>query len=234
MAGKSAQFRAVGWYMDSQANWSIAPPLGTISASGLYAAPAMPPAGDTSLTVTATSRSDPAKRATATLTLLSRTPEIRIRCGAPPGFKDAQGRVWSADYGFGPADASKTSEQGVHIEGVSPDMEPLYRSCRYGPEDEDFHYKFALPNGTYQVTLKFAESAEEPGHHKFDVSINRTHVLRKFDPAQAARGGRRAIDRSFAVTVSKKVLQIDFIGHEGGAFINGIEIVPQAAAPTGK
>ena len=80
--GQSQQLTAtVSGTANQQVSWSINPPgVGTVSSSGLYTGPAIV-AGTQTVTVTATSASDPTRFATALLTI---TPQIAVAaCGTP-------------------------------------------------------------------------------------------------------------------------------------------------------
>jgi hypothetical protein len=78
------------------------------------------------------------------------------------------------------------------------------------------------------VRLLFCDYAyDTPGHHFFDVKINGDEVLKNFDP-NSVYGTRAAVDKDFDITVKDKAVNIDFIGHKGGATVNGIEILPVA------
>ncbi len=113
----------------------------------------------------------------------------------------------------------------VPIARASADMLRLYQSSRYRYTNENFSYQFAVPNGRYAVTLKFADyTYKEPGHYDFDVLLNGSKVLEDFD-FDSVYGPRTAVDKRFETTVTNKALTIDFIGHKGGAFVNGLEIV---------
>jgi len=94
-AGATQQFTAtVTGTTDTTVTWSVNDvvggnsTVGTISASGLYTAPAAVPSPDT-VTVKATSVADPSKSASATVTIT-----------APPG-----GRLWSSRFGSSDYDA---------------------------------------------------------------------------------------------------------------------------------
>jgi hypothetical protein len=222
---QSRQFHAVAWYLEnSSVMWSISPAVGSIDANGVYTGPTLPVLQPTVVTVTATSTVDSTLQASAVITVLPGIPDIRVNSGDLPGFMDAQGHVWSPDYGA--VGGVVFSRNDVTIAGTTPDMQSIYQSARYLYDNQSFYYSFPEPNGVYQVTLKFAGFAfSDSGHHLFDVLINGQPVLTNFDEAAAAGGGRRAHDRVFATTVTNGVLRIDFIGHAGGAMINGIQIV---------
>ncbi|MGQ9635907.1 MAG: malectin domain-containing carbohydrate-binding protein [Bryobacteraceae bacterium] len=221
--GGSLQFSAsIGGAPYANVTWSLSPAIGAIKPNGLYTAPDVLSA-DTAVQVIATSTDDPTKTAIASLTVLAHHPPIRVNAGWNWDFTDAQGRVWSKDYGY--STPSYSYNESVPIAGTTTDMYPLYQSSRYRYTDEDFYYQFSVPNGYYLVTLKFADyTYNEPGHYNFDVRINGATVQRNFDPDAAAGASKTALDRSFEVAVNNKMIRIDFIGHAGGALINGIEI----------
>jgi hypothetical protein len=219
----STQFKATfGSIPYGNLQWSVTPALGTVSANGLYTAPNNL-SSDTQVTIRAQSKDNPAKLASATV-LLKATPDpIRIDCGGLGPFTDAQGNIWSADYGFS-AD-TVTYLNRVHIAGAPSGQETLYQSSRYRYQDQPFYYRFDVPNGRYAVTLKFADySFDAPGHYSFDVAINGRKVLTNFDP-DLVHGPKAAVDKEFQVTVATKEIKIDFLGHKDAAFINAIQIV---------
>jgi hypothetical protein len=209
----------------SSVSWSVFPPAGQINASGVYTAPDWL-AADTTVTVTATSTENPAKFASATVTVLAVTPAIRINCGTLSGdLVDGQGNTWHSDYGY--STPTYYYSNAVPIAGAPAELQPLYQSSRYRYSNESFWYSFPVPNGSYRVTLKFADyTYDTPGHYNFDVALNGQHVLTNFDPDAAAGASKTAIDRTYDTTVGNKSLRIDFIGHAGGAIINGIEVIP--------
>ncbi len=204
--------------------WSLEPNIGKVSPDGVYTAPDRM-TSDAIVTVTAKSKDVPSETASTKLTVKAQPDPIRIDCGGRGSFKDAQGRVWGEDFGFSPK--TMAYSEPTQIKRASPDMQRLYQSARYRYANEDFSYKFALPNGRYAVTLMFADySFKEPGHYNFDVVINGQKVLQNFD-FDTVYGAGAAVDKRFETTVTDKSLSIDFLGHKtGGASVNGIEIVP--------
>jgi len=118
---------------------------------------------------------------------------ILIRAGGP-AYVDSMGQTWAGDWGSTggptcqvPAPISNTSDPG------------LYQYCRWG----NFSYNFAVANGSYSVTLKFAELALwGAGQRQFNVAINGTQVLSNFDIFAQSGGIYTAVDRSFPVNVS--------------------------------
>jgi hypothetical protein len=201
-------------------NWSLTPAVGQIAPDGTYTAPDSL-AQDTQVTVKAASGDDPSKSATATIDVKSAPPAIRVNCGDTGAFKDGHGNVWAADHG---ASGGMVNNARKPIAGSSPDMLPLYQSSRYCYPDQRFYYIFAVPNGRYAVTLKFADySWTTPRHYIFDVLLNGQKVLNKFDP-EVGYPPATAIDKRYEVTVTNKTIRIDFVAEGAAAIINGIEI----------
>lgn len=220
---QSVQATAVG----GAVAWSMSPSLGLLTASGLYTAPLVSEA--TSITIIGTSVAD--SRVTARATLLIKPPStttVRVNAGGPQ-FVDSQGRIWSSDSGYN--GTSTTYSGGAPISNVTTDLQPLFQSSRYSYANQSFAYRFPMANGSYTVTLLFAEyrRSEEYTPYNFDVEINNTRVLSSFDPVVAVGGVGRAYLRSFTVVVSDNIITINFRGLAApylGAMINGIEIVP--------
>ena len=117
-------------------------------------------------------------------------------------YTDTLGQVWSADKDFNGGSTASTTSSIAN----TPDP-TLYQTERYG----DFSYQFAVPNGSYNVVLKFAEIYwTATGQRIFNVSINGTQVLTNFDIIAAAGGPLTAIDKTFPVTVTAGQVTIQF------------------------
>ncbi len=103
----------------------------------------------------------------------------------------------------------------------------LYKSERFNLSG----YKFDnIENGDYQVTLKFAEiynGCFYRGCRKFDVSIQGTKVLTKFDIFLSAGGGNIEIDKTFNTKVTNNTLDIGFTKVTNSPKINAIYILKQ-------
>lgn len=134
-------------------------------------------------------------------------------------YTGSDGRTWQGDAGytggatFTPtASITKTQDQS------------LFSSERYG----SFNYTFNAQNGNYRVVLKFAETYwTSAGKRVFNVAINNDPVLTNFDIlAQANSGSNTAVERSFPVTVTNGVLNINFTNVVDNAVVSGIEILP--------
>jgi hypothetical protein len=150
---------------------------------------------------------------------------IRVRAGGG-ALVDAAGNNWSADYGFLGGFAYSDSAP------VSNTATPaLYQTQRYNTGV--VQYQFAAPNGSYTVTLKFAETYfTSAGQRVFNIVLNGQQVATNFDILAAAGGPRIAIDESFPVNVTNGQIVIQLAPVVQNPEINALEI--EAGANTAK
>ena len=169
--------------------------------AGLYTAPATVSSSQT-VKITATSVADPTQGSSATVTLLSPFALIFVHAGGA-AYADALGNTWNADQDFTGGQTYSTTS------AIANTADPtLYQSERYGP----FSYQFKVPNGSYNVLLKFAEIYwTQTGQRIFSVAINGTQVLTNFDIVAAAGAPFTAVDKTFPVTVTNGLVTIQFI-----------------------
>jgi hypothetical protein len=225
-ASQTQQFTAtVSGTTNPAVGWSINPNVGTVSPTGLYTAPSTITAIQ-NVTVTATSAADPTQSASATVTLQPSSGSfttIRVNAGGS-AYTDPQGQVWSADMGF---TGGTTYSTASSIANTTTPV--LYQSERYG----NMQYQFAVPNGNYAVTLKFAEIYYgSTGQRVFNVSMNGTAVLTNFDIVAQAGGGFIALDRTFPVSVTNGQIAIQFTNIIDNAKISAIQIATAGPAFT--
>jgi hypothetical protein len=203
-ASQTQQFTAtVTGTSNTAVNWSLSPQVGTLSASGLYTAPASISSAQ-SVKITATSAADANQSAIATVNLqppAGAFNPIFVHAGGA-AYTDTLGQSWSADTGFSGGQTSATSSNITN----TPDPS-LYQTERYG----NFSYTFTVPAGNYTVILKFAEIYwTSPNQRTFNVSINGTSVLTNFDIVSAAGAPLKAIDQSFNVSVTGSSITVQF------------------------
>ena len=151
----------------------------------------------------------------------------RVVAGRGSDYTDSTGKIWSADRSFTAGSWGNTggssSSTSNPISGTIDD--PLYQSERYG----NFEYRFTVPNGDYQVTLKFAEIYwDNAGQRRFNVDIEGTRVLSDIDLI-ALVGKNAPYDRTFTTTVSDDVLNINFQTITNNAKISSIEITSDSS-----
>ena len=155
----------------------------------------------------------------------------RVIAGSAVSYTDSQGFTWAADTNYsGGTPYSTTQTVTAALPGASD--QPLYQSERYG---NPFTYSFDVPAGSYQVTLKFAETYfTAAGSRSFNISINGAQVIANFDILTAAGGANTAIDRVFNnIAPSGGRITIDFgPAATDNAKVCAIQIIPQPATPT--
>jgi RHS repeat-associated protein len=209
--------------------WSVSPAgLGTISATGLYVAPASLPAA-TTVTVIATSVANPSLNGTAIVNLSTADPSIftalRINSGGPT-YTDPAGRVWAADTDFtttcggngSPFSFTAAGLDGEYIDGLS---------CNSGTSPQ-MTYQIPVPNMDYLVTLKFAEPSSGcgPGCRIFSVAVNgqTNSVLQRVDVAASAGAPQSAWDTTVPVSVNSGQITIAFTSINNPPIINAIQV----------
>ncbi|MCX8094419.1 MAG: GH116 family glycosyl hydrolase, partial [Candidatus Goldbacteria bacterium] len=149
---------------------------------------------------------------------------IRVNCGGPQ-YNDGI-NIWLADQayvtgGWGYVNAGAVGTTADAINGTT--LDTLYQSERYATNLE---YRFTIPNGQYQVNLKFVEMYwTANGSRVFSVALEGTTVITNLD-IYATVGHDYAYDRSFIVTVSDGILNIVLTSTVDNAQICAIEILP--------
>ena len=129
-------------------------------------------------------------------------PTYRVNAGnAATLYTDSKGNVWAKDklfaigsWGFTTGSAKSSSSA---VAGTLDD--PLYQKYREKPGE----YKFTVPNGNYQVTLKFAEFAvSNATARKMKITIEGVVV----DPASVSMAWSARIPPSTARTQSRSTM----------------------------
>ncbi len=153
----------------------------------------------------------------------------RVNCGGGQ-FRDHAGNLWAADQmyasgGWGRQDAWEYVNSSPIPNTVD---DALYQQTVYALD----WYRFTVPNGEYQVTLKFAEPFYGPGGRIYSIRVEGNMVLDHFDLA-AAVGKSMAYDVISNVNVTDGLLQIDFIHHppNAHAFICAIQVLQVGSTP---
>lgn len=222
-AGQTLQLTAVvSGTANQSVSWSITPTVGTITAGGLLAAPSIL-TGNQTVSIRATSNADSTKSATASISLVAApqtsTLPIRINAGGSV-TSGASGETWIADKYF--SGGSVFAISGVVSGTNSPQ---LYSDGRSG----EFVYSIPVPNGTYSVTMKYAEPTfTREGQRVFTVVINGDTVDSNFDPVGYAGGAAKALDRAYSpIVVNKGILTINVVPKVGQPIVNGIQVDAQ-------
>ncbi|HRQ44901.1 MAG TPA: GH116 family glycosyl hydrolase [Candidatus Goldiibacteriota bacterium] len=178
-------------------------------------------------TFTATATATATRTFTHTPTITPTFADIRVNCGGPEHNDGTH--IWAADYGYTAGTAAGPSGT---VAGAPAGQGTLYQTERWGMSAYTFNN---IPFGTYDITLKFAETysgAYSVGARVFDVFIEGTRVLDNLD-IYAEAGASTALDKVFnAVQVSDGVLNISFSASVDNANITAIEVVLVSQLPT--
>jgi len=136
---------------------------------------------------------------------------------AGSNFTDSSGTNYQADANYS---GGRTARGTAAIAGTVDDY--LYQGERYG----NFSYSIPASNGSYRVTLKFAENYwTATGRRVFNVNINGTRVITNLD-IFAKAGRNAAYDVVVPVNVTTGLIKIDFITVVDNAKVGAIRIEP--------
>jgi hypothetical protein len=145
---------------------------------------------------------------------------ISIACGRTSAYAGSDGTVWQSDEDYV---GGNRYYSGYPVTGT-PDP-GLYSWARVGYYG-DFSYSVPVANGSYNVTLKFADLQYfSPGQRVFNVTLNGTQVLTNFDIVGSS-GALVAIDKQFPVQVTNQVISITVHGVVNLGILNAIQISP--------
>lgn len=147
------------------------------------------------------------------------TGSVLVNAGGA-AYVGVNGARWSADSGF--SSGSSTYSVSNAITGTVD--QTLYKTSRYGG---NFTYTTSVPNGLYEVTLKFAEPyVNGIGQRLFNVNLNGQAVLSNFDVFKESGGKYAAIDKSFFVLADSGAITLQFIAVANNAEVSAIQISP--------
>jgi hypothetical protein len=153
--------------------------------------------------------------------------------GAAPTRRLTAARSWPT-----PITAHSDLSAPVSGEVAGTEDDVLYQTGRHGAF---FTYNVPVANGTYDVTLHFAETywgnlvAGGVGSRRFKVDLEEKRVLTEYDIFEKAGGAMKPIRETFRTTVSDGRMSIRFrSGSANLARISAIEIIPagEAQRPT--
>jgi len=156
----------------------------------------------------------------------------RINCGGDgANYTDSQGHTWVPDSSFSYGGGGDSGTGNAIANTADP---TLYQTEHWGSGT----YTFNVPAGSYQVTLKFAETFwTAAGSRVFNVSINGATVLTNFDIFLDAGGEFIADDKVFN-NIAPSGGQITITlgpASKDNATIDAIQVIPQpvpTATPT--
>jgi hypothetical protein len=126
---------------------------------------------------------------------------------------------WIADRYYKGGRALYTSSTIANI-GTVPML--VYRTQRSG------RFEYSIPNlvvGSYILKLYFAETVySKAGARTFNVSVNGSTVLSRYDIYAAAGGKNKAVVESIPITISGSTMKVTFTPVKTDALVSGIEV----------
>jgi hypothetical protein len=147
---------------------------------------------------------------------------IRVNAGGP-AYTDLSGNVWSADTGYLNGLTFGTSAWIASL--ATP---ALYQTERFDPGV--LEYKFRVPNGNYDVALKFAEIYfNSAGQRVFNIVINGAQLEANFDIFAVAGGSGIPIDKTYTVAVQNGTIDIQLTPVANNPKVSAIQITAAAA-----
>ena len=144
---------------------------------------------------------------------------LRINAGGP-NYTDAANNVWSEDEGFSGGSVTSVPNTTT-INGTSDPT--LYRTQRTGAS---FSYALPVPNGSYTLSLLFAEIGSDTGTNAFGATANGSSLFTGFNVYSAAGGADKALIRQFPVTVTNGQLSLNFAATAGSAAVAALQLLP--------
>jgi hypothetical protein len=149
---------------------------------------------------------------------------VAINCGGLP-YTDKTGVIYKGDTYFSGGTPYMIREA---VNGTEDSY--IYRSERFGT----FSYNIPLPNGSYKVTLKFAEiyPYTYAGKRVIRVEMEGQSVISNLDLFSRV-GLNKAYDVTIPVQVADGILNIDFSAPGGNAKVNAI-LIMREMIPLGK
>jgi beta-galactosidase len=166
-------------------------------------------------------------------TFAAKAAEVRIKAGDLTGYITADRQRYGSDMyfsggegkGINPPDTP--SEKRINVGALDP---RLYDTFREG----EFSYRVPVPEGTYDITLRFVEPTAAAAERVFDVSVNGKRLLKHLDLFCAAGGKLKAVDETVRAQAKDAALLIEFQPVKGRAVVSAISIAPAGITPSSK
>jgi hypothetical protein len=142
----------------------------------------------------------------------------------------ASGEFWADQFFIGGARQGNSATIDMSKITDNPPPAAIFNSERWGA----MAYTIPDRSGAQTVTLYFSEDyVSGPGQRLFDVTINGSTVLSKFDIYASAGGADRAIARTFTTTAdSSGQVVIKFIARVQQPKISGFTVTGSGTTPT--
>ena len=204
----------------------MSPPLGTLTSTGLFTAPALVPAPAVTV-VTAKSIADPTAWAQIEITVLP-SGTLRLAVGNSANYLDSQGNTWWGTQ-HSPIDAGWNYDVG----GIWPAVADvaLYEMGHYS--NGDMRVDVVVPNGNYTLTAKMAETeVTSAGQALQDLEVQGQIAVTGLDVFASAGGAQKPFDVQLPATVTDGRLSfvVRYRGPSGHSKVSSLQIGPGGTA----
>jgi hypothetical protein len=143
------------------------------------------------------------------------TNSFRINAGGKEPYTDASGRYFAEDMFYSEGVAGSITNAIASTEDDA--MIGKYR-------EGNFRYNVPLPNGTYQVYLRFVEPRwASSGKRRFSVKAESATVISNLD-IYAQAGRYKHLEKALTVTVTDGWLNLEFVPSLDKAIVSAIAI----------
>ncbi|MDR0792310.1 MAG: DUF4982 domain-containing protein [Chitinophagaceae bacterium] len=151
--------------------------------------------------------------------------KISINVGSNAQYCDPSGNVWVEDREYTKGSFGYVNSKPQFFGRSDVIKNTIDHPLFYSYLDSIKTYKADVPNGTYKLTLCFAESKPvASGERIFNVAVNGKEVITALDLI-ATYGFAQAIRKSFIITVNNNEgITIDFNAIKGAALLSGLQI----------
>ncbi len=150
----------------------------------------------------------------------------RVNCGYYSWYKDVSGQWWRSDQKYDSSNPYAWGFKNGAMGGTTDPIENTLDDILYQKWRRNLSsYNFNVPNGTYAVTLKFAEFFwTSVGRRIFDVYLEGNLVLDNYDIYAEVGHDYAAPDKVYDVIVTDGRLDIEFGRVTSDPVINAIYI----------
>jgi beta-galactosidase len=150
--------------------------------------------------------------------------QLAVNAGGKAQVSDDDGVVWEGDqpysagsFGYVGGEA-KQFNKDLAIEGTREP--PMYFTYREGIKA----YRFDVPDGEYEVELRFAEPKAKAGERVFGVRVNGRVLASAIDLAKDYGLARAAVIRVNASAIDGKGIVVEFTPIAGAPILNAIRV----------
>jgi beta-galactosidase len=151
--------------------------------------------------------------------------QLAVNVGGKAQVADDDAVVWEGDQAYKAGSFGHVGGEGKQFNkdlAIEDTREtPMYFTWREGLRA----YRFDVPDGEYEVELRFAEPRAKPGERVFGVNVNGRVLASSMDLAKEYGLARAAVIRVDATAAGGKGVVVEFTPVVGAPILNAIRVV---------